>query len=185
MMKSILMIQIILLMSLSFMNLLINVIPAYNKSIHPVMMGVLLLILMILCSLNIELYNSMNWMSYLMFLIFIGGLMIIFMYFISFINNMKMSIKWNFIKMLIIKLFTMMMMMMFILYYLNINLPWYNNSMEMMQYINQLNMKFYSMYMYMYNKNYSMILSMIYLLVTLIFIVKICINKKLSLRKIN
>nr|YP_010845357.1 NADH dehydrogenase subunit 6 [Tetrastichus howardi]QXM14791.1 NADH dehydrogenase subunit 6 [Tetrastichus howardi] len=178
-------IQLILLMILSIINLFINMCPSNNKIIHPIILSLILLLLLMSSSLTIELYYNMNWISYLMFLIMIGGLMIIFLYFTSFIGNMKMSLKWNYIIMYPMKIILMFMFMFLIFIYIKFNYPWYFISMDISNYMNFYQIKFNTMYMYMYNKNYSLLICMIYLLIMLMFIVKICINKKISLRKLN
>nr|YP_010031607.1 NADH dehydrogenase subunit 6 [Necremnus tutae]QOV03002.1 NADH dehydrogenase subunit 6 [Necremnus tutae] len=182
--------KIIMLISLSIISILLNSIPSHNKLIHPVIMGLILLNISILCSMNSSLTNNNHWFSYLMFLIIIGGMMIIFLYFTSFISNMKTSMKWSFIINIPLKFFFIIIFIIYFMFNFNKYLFWLSEFSEIKSLM--LNMKILMnnnnmqiMYMYMYNKNFSTIISMIYLLICLTFIVKMCINKKMMLRKTN
>nr|ACH81773.1 NADH dehydrogenase subunit 6 [Nasonia longicornis]UVN15309.1 NADH dehydrogenase subunit 6 [Nasonia longicornis] len=180
MMKTIITLQVYFIILMIFISMLVISMPSYNN-IHPLFFSLLLLIYTISNSVNISVLNYTHWFSYIMFLIMIGGMMIIFLYFTSFINNVKMKINWMNLSSLFLKL-TMLIMIIMIMLSNNILLPWNNTNMEMMltnSIYNNIN------YMFMYNKNISMIISMLYLLLCLTMIVKITINNKITLRKIN
>nr|QVT11048.1 NADH dehydrogenase subunit 6 [Nasonia vitripennis] len=182
MMKTMITIQIYYIIMMIFISLLIISLPSHNKNIHPLIFCLLLLLLTIFNSMNISLLNYTHWFSYILFLIMIGGMMIIFLYFTSFINNMKMKINWTMFLSLPIKLMMLLMFITMMLLMNNTFLPWNNKVMEFFftnSIYNNIN------YMFMYNKNISMIITMLYLLMCLTMIVKITINNKLTLRKIN
>nr|YP_009176330.1 NADH dehydrogenase subunit 6 [Megaphragma amalphitanum]ALI86578.1 NADH dehydrogenase subunit 6 [Megaphragma amalphitanum] len=176
-------------MNMIMINMILNLIPSYNKNLNPLIMSLNLLMLAIMSSLNINLLSNYSMCAFIMYLIIIGGLMIMFLYFTSFINNLKMMIKWNYLIMLPIKFYLMFLTMIMFLLNINLILSWIKlneiNSMNFINYLNQMNLNIEIMYMYMFNKNFITILSMIYLFMCLTLIVKMYINKKMSLRKIN
>nr|ALO76910.1 NADH deshydrogenase subunit 6 [Trixagus sp. TRI01] len=59
---------------------------------HPVSMGLTLLIQISIIAMNLKLYNSNSWFSYILFIIMVGGLMIIFIYMTSISSNLKFVI---------------------------------------------------------------------------------------------
>nr|AEG25304.1 NADH dehydrogenase subunit 6 [Philotrypesis sp. JHX-2011] len=186
MMKSWMFIYIYLMSTMMMMNLLINSIPYQFNKIHPLIMMMLLFLLLLLSSISLSIYFDNNWFSYIMFLMMIGGMMIIFMYFTSFISNMKTSINWLYLIKMPIKLI-MMTMFFILLMKMNLNnFNWNNNYNEINPFIliqyNKINK---IMYMYMYNKNLSTLISIIYLLICLTMVVKIMLSKTFTLRKIN
>nr|YP_010952538.1 NADH dehydrogenase subunit 6 [Cechetra lineosa]WMQ52845.1 NADH dehydrogenase subunit 6 [Cechetra lineosa] len=143
---------------------------------HPLSMGMLILIQTLLTCLLSGMLIKTYWFSYILFLIFLGGLLVLFIYvssiasnemFFSLSNNMKIMI-------ITIILFMMMTQLMFIK-----NLNWMNliNNLEMNNFFNfmffnnenKINLN------KLYNNNSSMLmlLLIIYLFITLIAIVKI------------
>nr|WPS67074.1 NADH dehydrogenase subunit 6 [Hyssopus sp. 1 HHL-2023a] len=190
MMKSLIFMKLMILISMSLFNILLNSLPSHNKNMHPILMSLILLSLSTLSSMNISILNDNHWFSYLMFLIIIGGLMIIFLYFTSFINNMKMTMKLNYLTIFPFKMLLMMIFIMMLFIYMNKYFMWFNNFLEINNFkMLMKNMNFFinnqSLYLYLFNKNFTTIISMIYLLMCLTFIVKFCMNKKLMLRKMN
>nr|YP_009519810.1 NADH dehydrogenase subunit 6 [Trichogramma ostriniae]AOM68243.1 NADH dehydrogenase subunit 6 [Trichogramma ostriniae] len=190
MMKLITMYMILMLLLMSTMNLMINCISSYNKNLHPMIFGTMLLLMSIFSSLNINIFNDSPMFSFIMFLIVIGGMMILFLYFISFVSNMKMMMKWIYLKMIPIKIFLMILLILIMLMNKNNLLNWfylYNetnnlfniNSNDLMK--NNIN----CMYMYLNMKMMPTIIMMIYLFMCLTLIVKMFINKKMSIRKMN
>nr|UAA82149.1 NADH dehydrogenase subunit 6 [Micranisa ralianga] len=187
MMKPMIYIQIYLIIMIFMVHFLIFSFPTYPSKLHPLMLMLILLLLMILSSFLMNQFNNNHWFSYIMFLIMVGGMMIIFLYFTSFTSNMKMSLNWIYVTSLPIKF--LMMMSFFIMYFkiMNIMLPWNNKYNEISSLVKYTKFDAINncMFIYMYNKNYSMLISIIYLLICLTLIVKIMINKKLMLRKIS
>nr|AZL93513.1 NADH dehydrogenase subunit 6 [Torymus sp. ZJUH_2016035] len=153
-----------------------------NKFMHPMLMGIIMFITTMISSINLSLNFKNHWFSFLTFLILIGGMMILFLYFISFNNNMKMNMKWMFLMSIPLKSIFMFIFMFSI--YLNFNkIMWiYNiNDIKMSSFENKFNLNF----MYLEKKNMPSMIAMLYLLLTLSMIVKLCINKKIKIRKIN
>nr|UZA61128.1 NADH dehydrogenase subunit 6 [Graptomyza sp.] len=141
---------------------------------HPLSMGLMLLIQTITICLLSGLMSKSFWFSYILFLIFIGGMLILFIYVTSLASNemFTMSMK--------TMLYSMLMVMILFLYFMfNDKMTIMFNSMnnEMMQitqmnsYIqeNSLNLN----KLYNYPTNMITILLMNYLLITLIATVKI------------
>nr|QJQ72525.1 NADH dehydrogenase subunit 6 [Nymphalis ladakensis] len=142
---------------------------------HPFSMGLMILIqTLLLCLLSSMLINT-YWFSYILFLIFLGGLMVLFIYVSSIASNelFKMSF---FNK----SFYLYMILIMIISYFFKNNLFWMNFSIndEMINYFNsflffnnELNFNLSKLY----NKQtYLLTLMMIiYLFITLIATVKI------------
>nr|UJG45225.1 NADH dehydrogenase subunit 6 [Odontocerum albicorne] len=72
----------------------------------PLMINLTLIAQILLVSMIVGILNKNFWFSYILFLIFIGGLMILFLYVTSLINN---KLKFNQIKNLILKLTLMIL----------------------------------------------------------------------------
>nr|WGL40289.1 NADH dehydrogenase subunit 6 [Parasarpa zayla] len=156
----------ILLISISILLYFIN---------HPFAMGLLILIqTFIICLLSGMLINT-YWFSYILFLIFLGGLLVLFIYVSSVASNelfkIKPQIKISFIYILFIMFFSILF---------KNNLTWMNFSFndEMINFFNSI-LFFNNEYNFnlskLYNKqNYFLMMMMIiYLFITLIAIVKI------------
>nr|YP_009476074.1 NADH dehydrogenase subunit 6 [Macroglossum stellatarum]AVM10749.1 NADH dehydrogenase subunit 6 [Macroglossum stellatarum] len=143
--------------------------------IHPLSMGMLILIqTLLICSLSGMLIKT-YWFSYILFLTFLGGLLVLFIYVSSIASNEMFSPSTN-MKIMIFSLFIFMIMMQYI--YMK-NLNWMNliiNS-EMNNFLNftfinnenKINLN------KLYNNYSSMLMSLliIYLFITLIAVVKI------------
>lgn len=190
MIKIIIIIQIIIIIIISLFNILINIFPSYNKKIHPIILGILLFFISIINSLNLRIYINNNWFSFIIFLIIIRRIIILFLYFIRFIRNIIISIKFNYIKIIPIKFILIIIFFFIIIKKYRNNFIWYNNFNEIIKInllikINFINEKIQYIYIYIYNKNIITLLSIIYLFLCLTIIVKICLNKKYSIRKIN
>nr|AND96110.1 NADH deshydrogenase subunit 6 [Onthophagus cervicapra] len=139
---------------------------------HPLTMGMILLTQTINLSLFMGYLNINYWYSYILFLIMIGGMLVLFIYMTSVASNEKFSPS--------IKLFMFLMFMLFI--YLNltiINDPFYltinNNYIELKHNL--------SLNKYFNFPNLTIMFMLImYLLISLLVIVKITSFKKGSLR---
>nr|AYR05199.1 NADH dehydrogenase subunit 6 [Coleoptera sp. ACP-2013] len=62
---------------------------------HPLSMGGLILMQTILISITISNLSTTTWFSYILFLVMIGGLMILFIYMTSIASNEKFKLKLN------------------------------------------------------------------------------------------
>nr|YP_009185941.1 NADH dehydrogenase subunit 6 [Rugilus geniculatus]ALO70863.1 NADH deshydrogenase subunit 6 [Rugilus geniculatus] len=133
---------------------------------HPLSMGMILLSQTILISLITGLLSINFWFSYIMFLIMIGGMLVLFIYMTSIASNelFKFSIK-------IMSYSLIMLFIIFINLIMKINLmEYFLMNFNLLDYISinfSLN-KFIN-----YPSNYIMFLMIIYLLITLIAVVKI------------
>nr|UOU85159.1 NADH dehydrogenase subunit 6 [Egle inermis] len=140
---------------------------------HPLAMGLTLLIQTTLVCLMSGLMSKSFWFSYILFLVFLGGMLVLFIYVTSLASNEMFSFS---IKLLIISL-TMMITSIIILYFMDKNMLLQYSNLEIKS-IN--NMNSYLMEnslslnkLYNYPTNLLTILLMNYLLITLIAIVKI------------
>nr|YP_009995386.1 NADH dehydrogenase subunit 6 [Ochthebius hasegawai]QNP09802.1 NADH dehydrogenase subunit 6 [Ochthebius hasegawai] len=134
--------------------------------IHPLSMGMILLMQTIVISLITGFFNFNYWFSYILFLIMIGGMLVLFIYMTSIASNEKFKYNNKIMMMMIGMTFIMLMILIFIDDYMlsmNIfqNMIYKNNS--------------YLMLAKFYNKpsNMIMFLMIIYLFITLIAVVKI------------
>nr|YP_009995490.1 NADH dehydrogenase subunit 6 [Ochthebius sculptoides]QNP09945.1 NADH dehydrogenase subunit 6 [Ochthebius sculptoides] len=152
-----------MLLMLLIMNLMFSMIFLFM--IHPLSMGMILLMQTILISLITGFLNFNYWFSYILFLIMIGGMLVLFTYMTSVASNEKFNIN----NKLILMIITMLMMMILLLF--NDKFLIMNNNLNNFIYMN------YNYYMLskFYNNpsNYIMFLMIIYLFITLIAVVKI------------
>nr|YP_010560303.1 NADH dehydrogenase subunit 6 [Dryocosmus liui]UEE83323.1 NADH dehydrogenase subunit 6 [Dryocosmus liui] len=161
------------------------------KVLHPLVLGVIMLFFSIMISINLNIFNKSSIYSMMMFLIIIGGFLILFMYFNSFALNNKMILNNNMLIKSIYNVFLISLMTWLIIYK--------NNLFNMILFLNQklfelmpiMKMNFYKnetninlIYMKFY---YLTLFLMIYLLYTLIIIVKIIyyLNPKSMRQLIN
>nr|YP_009995425.1 NADH dehydrogenase subunit 6 [Ochthebius magnannulatus]YP_009995438.1 NADH dehydrogenase subunit 6 [Ochthebius mediterraneus]QNP09841.1 NADH dehydrogenase subunit 6 [Ochthebius magnannulatus]QNP09867.1 NADH dehydrogenase subunit 6 [Ochthebius mediterraneus] len=158
--------------------LIINITLSMNFMfmIHPLSMGMTLLIQTIVISLITGMLNFNYWFSYILFIVMIGGMLVLFIYMTSIASNEKF--KFN-NKLMI--LWIMMMMMIFIMFL-------YSDMMLMMincfNYIINNNSNYFMMSKFL-NKpsNIIMFMIIIYLFITLIAVVKITDLKSGPLRQ--
>lgn len=114
---------IILIILIFIFGIFINLIPSYSQIIHPLLIGIILLILSTINSLNLNLFFDRNWLSILIFLIIVGGILILFLYFTRFVINIKINLTWQFFTRLPTKRFIFFF---FIILCLNYNIINYN-----------------------------------------------------------
>nr|YP_009995282.1 NADH dehydrogenase subunit 6 [Ochthebius quadricollis]QNP09672.1 NADH dehydrogenase subunit 6 [Ochthebius quadricollis] len=162
------------MMILLFLNIILSI--NFMFMIHPLSMGMTLMIQTIVISLITGFLNFNYWFSYILFLIMIGGMLVLFIYMTSIASNEKF--KFN------MKLFLFLMLMMMCLMIMYINMD--NNMMFMQNFNMNMNSNInYLMMSKFYNKpsNMIMFLMIIYLLITLIAVVKITDFKSGPLRQ--
>nr|QNE85774.1 NADH dehydrogenase subunit 6 [Hydrotaea irritans] len=140
---------------------------------HPLAMGLTLLIQTTLVSLMSGLITKSFWFSYILFLVFLGGMLVLFIYVTSLASNemFSFSIKLLMISVMIffIMIFTMYMMdKNMLMQYSNLELNYISN---MNSYIMENSLSLNKLYNY--PMNLLTILLMNYLLITLIAVVKI------------
>nr|WPN85783.1 NADH dehydrogenase subunit 6 [Stomorhina sp.] len=140
---------------------------------HPLAMGLTLLIQTTLVCMTTGLMAKSFWFSYILFLVFLGGMLVLFIYVTSLASNemFTFSIKLMMISMMIF------MMLMISLFFMDKNLLIQYKNLEIMP---MFNLNSYIMEnslslnkLYNYPTNLLTILLMNYLLITLIAVVKI------------
>nr|QNJ33951.1 NADH dehydrogenase subunit 6 [Medetera sp. Qilemoge-2020] len=141
---------------------------------HPMAMGLILLIQTLLTCLTIGLLAKSFWFSYILFLVFLGGMLVLFIYVTSLASNEMFSLS---MKMTIVNMFIMILLVsMALLTDPSLMDPLMQNN-EMNELINSTSMLEENMLtlnkIYNYPTNMITIMLINYLLVTLIVIVKI------------
>nr|YP_011001012.1 NADH dehydrogenase subunit 6 [Bellardia viarum]WPN85809.1 NADH dehydrogenase subunit 6 [Bellardia viarum] len=161
------MIQWILLSILIILNFI------FMNMKHPLAMGLILLIQTMLVTLMSGVMIKSFWFSYILFLVFMGGMLVLFIYVTSLASNEMFSFS---MKLLFISLSIFMTMMILLFFMHNNNLSQYLNLETKSIY----NMNSYLMEnslslnkLYNYPTNLLTIMLMNYLLITLIAVVKI------------
>nr|YP_010626113.1 NADH dehydrogenase subunit 6 [Sininocellia gigantos]WBK02937.1 NADH dehydrogenase subunit 6 [Sininocellia gigantos] len=139
------------------------------KMKHPLIMGFMLIMQTLLISLISGFLNNIYWFSYILFIIMIGGMMILFIYMTSLASNEKFifSSLWFFIN--FITFFSLILLIMWIFPY-EFNIINLNNEQNLIFNLNKL---------YNMNSKNITLISIIYLLITLIIVIKIT-NKNLG-----
>nr|YP_009236446.1 NADH dehydrogenase subunit 6 [Muscina levida]AMH85744.1 NADH dehydrogenase subunit 6 [Muscina levida] len=161
------------MMQWTIMTLMIILNFVFMNMKHPLSMGLILLIQTTFVSLMTGLIAKSFWFSYILFLVFIGGMLVLFIYVTSLASNEMFTFS---IKLMIFSFILFAFSMMFLMFidkfdYLNyfnieiekiINYHYYNTENSLS--LNKL---------YNYPNNLLTIMLMNYLLITLIAIVKI------------
>nr|ALO70990.1 NADH deshydrogenase subunit 6 [Pselaphinae sp. 3 EF-2015] len=152
-------------MMLIMFNLMFSLMFIFLK--HPLSMGVILLLQTLIISMITGLMNNNFWFSYILFLIFIGGMLILFMYMTSIASNEMFSIS----KLMILLMMTLLtpLLWIFLKNYYQIN--FLNMNFENLFFHNHIN--FNLIKFYWYPNNLIMLILIFYLLLTLIASVKI------------
>nr|UEK75594.1 NADH dehydrogenase subunit 6 [Epistrophe zibaiensis] len=155
----------IMILMLAFMFLQMN---------HPLSMGMMLLVQTVMICCISGLMSKSFWFSYILFLIFIGGMLVLFIYVTSLASNEMFTLSMKMIVMLMINFMILMVMIIFmdkmILMFNSLNNEMMSIS-SLNNYImeNTLNLN----KLYNYPTNMITILLINYLLITLIATVKI------------
>nr|YP_009441913.1 NADH dehydrogenase subunit 6 [Trypodendron domesticum]AOY40121.1 NADH dehydrogenase subunit 6 [Trypodendron domesticum] len=150
---------------------------------HPLSLGFILLIQTILISLSSGILYLNFWFSYLLFLIMISGMLIMFIYMTSIASNEKFKMP----KYTLVIFYTMMTMIITIMIFQDKMMP--NSMNEILTMISQsinniiINKTPTLTKMFNFPKNKLIIMIMLYLLITLIAIVKITEKKMGPLRQ--
>nr|YP_009488028.1 NADH dehydrogenase subunit 6 [Culex lygrus]AWB99704.1 NADH dehydrogenase subunit 6 [Culex lygrus] len=153
---------------------------------HPLAMGLMLLIQTFLTCLMTGIYSKTFWFSYVLFLIFMGGMLVLFIYVTSLASNemFSMSFKLTFVSIMMIFLFII------ISYFfdntLMENFIKNNESMQLFNSNNLFNENFLSLNkMYNFPTNLITLLLINYLFLTLLVTVKITKKSYGPLRPMN
>nr|BCD58808.1 NADH dehydrogenase subunit 6 [Lethe sicelis] len=142
---------------------------------HPICMGLLILLQTLFICLLLGMLINSYWFSYILFLVFLGGLLVLFIYVSSIASNELMN--FTFLNKFVIFI---PLLILFLTILLKNNLNWLNLS------FNEDMNNFVNMFLFTYNENninlfklYNeqtyllMIIMIIYLFITLIAVVKI------------
>nr|YP_010254114.1 NADH dehydrogenase subunit 6 [Scaphidium formosanum]QTZ18655.1 NADH dehydrogenase subunit 6 [Scaphidium formosanum] len=142
-------------MTIAFLLVLMN---------HPLTMGLILLLQTILITLISSTMMTNFWFSYILFLIMISGMLVLFIYMTSLASNEKFKYS-N--KLMLLSISTMSTYLIINKFMIN------NNNMDFMSWNNNLMFKMNLSKFLNSPSNLMMIMLIIYLLITLIAIVKI------------
>nr|ASM82838.1 NADH dehydrogenase subunit 6 [Cryptophyllium tibetense] len=140
---------------------------------HPLSMGITIMMQTMIVSMMSGMMFKSFWFSYILFLMYIGGMMIMFIYMTSLMPNMMFSMKY---KTMIIIIMTMMLM-----YYI-MNKYQQMSNMDMNQ-TNEQNMMLIKMHMN--PSNYNTIMLAMYLMYTMITVYNMTEYKKGTLKLKN
>nr|AVN67774.1 NADH dehydrogenase subunit 6 [Periplaneta australasiae] len=152
----------------------------FTQMNHPLAMGLMLLIqTMIMCMVSGMLSQSF-WFAYVLFLIFLGGMLVLFIYVTSLASNEMFYMS---MKMMLTMILTLLVL------FLLINTDQTINNMEMMmhEYMYNTENEMMNSLTKLYNQPTNMITIMLasYLFLTLIVVVKITNISKGPLRQMN
>lgn len=161
--------------------ILLTIYNFITNYIHPTLIIILILIYRVSISILISLWRHTFIYSIIFFLIIVRGLLIIFLYFSSLISNEKNNLSPKiFLNSIFIILFTIFITTPLKHFKSTLNINIENTSLTKINYLIFHNI----LKIYIYPHNNFTFLSMIYLLIALFSIIKICSIKFSSLRKI-
>nr|YP_003204861.1 NADH dehydrogenase subunit 6 [Mongoloraphidia harmandi]ACO92561.1 NADH dehydrogenase subunit 6 [Mongoloraphidia harmandi] len=151
----------------------ISVLLLFNmmKIKHPLSMGFFLIIqVFIICMMN-GIMSNFFWFSYIFFLTMIGGLLIIFIYMTSLASNEFFNFSY---KNLMFNISLLMLLLLMLYFYTNQFLKmnfYFNNNMNLLFYQNELYLNLNKLYNI--SSKLVTLMSMLFLFITLITIIKI------------
>nr|YP_009692006.1 NADH dehydrogenase subunit 6 [Paradyschiria parvula]QEG77641.1 NADH dehydrogenase subunit 6 [Paradyschiria parvula] len=163
------MIQFLIHLFLMTMNIL------FMSMNHPMSLGLILFLQTLILAILSSIINP--WYSYMLFLIFIGGLLVLFIYVISLASNEIFSINFKLLSLIYL------MLMLILLYSFYLDFFFFSNFLNQDSQIFNINMKmnefnFSLIKLYNFPTNFLSITMMLYLLFTLIASIKIsCVSK--------
>nr|YP_010579373.1 NADH dehydrogenase subunit 6 [Thalamita integra]UEV85605.1 NADH dehydrogenase subunit 6 [Thalamita integra] len=156
-------------MTLIFIPTILMLSFLFTRLVHPLSMGLTLLIQTILISLTAGLSTYSYWFSYILFMIFLGGMLVLFIYVTSLASNESFSFSYSTLAISLIVLFSL----------LPITLIWdyFFNSFTAQLPLSSMNMEasnvFIISWIYSINLMNFTLFIIVYLLLTLIVVVKI------------
>nr|YP_007026866.1 NADH dehydrogenase subunit 6 [Metacrangonyx spinicaudatus]CCI69430.1 NADH dehydrogenase subunit 6 [Metacrangonyx spinicaudatus] len=142
---------------------------------HPLFMTTMIALQSVLISMTIYLFNSISWFSYLLFMIFLSGMLVVLIYVSSLASNLTM--KYFFLDTKSLVIFSILLFLPpFLMYEATF---FYNNNMDFSNLSNLIMTasKVYSSQMYLFT-----VLIICYLLILLILVVKNSLFTKGPLR---
>nr|YP_010621003.1 NADH dehydrogenase subunit 6 [Periplaneta constricta]WAX39386.1 NADH dehydrogenase subunit 6 [Periplaneta constricta] len=152
----------------------------FTQMNHPLAMGLMLLIQTIIMCMMTGILSQSFWFSYILFLIFLGGMLVLFIYVTSLASNEMFYMS---MKMMLIMILIMLMLMLLI----NFNQTTNNMENMMHEYMYNMENEMMNSLMKLYNQPTNLITIMLasYLFLTLIAVVKITNILKGPLRQMN
>nr|UZT67420.1 NADH dehydrogenase subunit 6 [Aegilips sp. ZJUH 20220002] len=162
---------------LIFLGLMMLVIPLDKDNLHPLILGLIMLIYSVLVMLMMMMFSSSSFYSFVMFMVIVGGFLILFLYFNSFAINNKIMLKYISLKYIMYKFILIMMIYLMINNQFN-DLLSINDSLIEMNFL----LNFFYMFdfnlnndiLYIYNKFYFLSLfGIIYLFYSMIIVIKV------------
>nr|QCQ20640.1 NADH dehydrogenase subunit 6 [Callinectes sapidus] len=82
-------------MILIFLPFILILSLMFTRLVHPLSMGLTLLVQTVLISLAAGLSTCSYWFSYILFMIFLGGMLVLFIYVTSLASNESFSFSWS------------------------------------------------------------------------------------------
>nr|QHZ87526.1 NADH dehydrogenase subunit 6 [Mesopodagrion tibetanum] len=161
-----------MLITLMIMNSLL-----FNMMKHPMSAGIMLLIQTVITSMVTTTISKDAWFSYILFLVFLGGMLVLFIYMTSVASN-EMFQKGN-----IMVLPPMIIILMIM--YLMIDFTWLMNNTEEIYYNFMSEKVSLSTSLFNYPNNIMTTVAVLYLFLTLIVVVKITESYLGPIRSIN
>nr|YP_009114120.1 NADH dehydrogenase subunit 6 [Euphaea yayeyamana]AHC02118.1 NADH dehydrogenase subunit 6 [Euphaea yayeyamana] len=149
----------------------------FMKMKHPMSMGIILLVQTIYICIITSSMAQNAWFSYILFLVFLGGMLVLFIYMNSVASNELFQTSKNFMWVMMPVLFMLPLMMID-------PMTLFNNSDEMYTMDNQSEF-WQTSSMFNYPNNIMTILAVMYLFLTLIVVVKITESHQGPLRSSN
>nr|YP_009114559.1 NADH dehydrogenase subunit 6 [Homologenus malayensis]AIB52337.1 NADH dehydrogenase subunit 6 [Homologenus malayensis] len=159
-------------MSLLMMPIMMTFSIIFTRMHHPLSMGLILLLQTVLVCASSGMTSSSFWFSYILFLIFLGGMMVLFIYIASLASNKKF--KFPLLPTFLLFLFLLASMMMTFFFFDSMNLPtsnflslsssllmFYQNKTMLINWIYSPKLIFFTLFI------------VLYLLLTLLVVVKI------------
>nr|YP_009529027.1 NADH dehydrogenase subunit 6 [Phryganea cinerea]AXU98782.1 NADH dehydrogenase subunit 6 [Phryganea cinerea] len=136
---------------------------------HPLLITIIMIIQTTIMSMMLGSMSISFWMSYMMFLTFIGGMLVLFIYVASLTSNKLNFLTWN--KIFLLSSITIVFFFIMKIYFFNMNLEM-EKFLNLFLFMNMENNLFLSNF---YNKNemFLTILLMNYLMLTLVIVTKI------------
>nr|UQJ75219.1 NADH dehydrogenase subunit 6 [Allotermes cf. paradoxus]URX53925.1 NADH dehydrogenase subunit 6 [Allotermes sp.] len=147
----------------------------FTQTIHPLAMGMILLTQTMLTCLISGIMHQSFWFQYILFMVFVGGMLVLFIYVASLASNEMFSLSTKLVMMMAV----MMPMM------LAVKSPTMMNSKETLMHKMTVQNEILTMTTKMYNypQGWLTVLMAMYLLMTLIVVVKITNVSKGPLRQ--
>nr|YP_009745916.1 NADH dehydrogenase subunit 6 [Sciara ruficauda]QIH95761.1 NADH dehydrogenase subunit 6 [Sciara ruficauda] len=169
----------------SLMNFILLILTfMFTLMKHPLSMGLMLLLQTLTICLITGMMNNSFWFSYILFLVFLGGMLVLFIYVTSLASNEL----FNFSTKLFLIIFSLLIITFIVHYMMDSTQFMFINNNEMMELnFNFLNKENYIVIYKLYNypTNLITLLLINYLLLTLIIVVKITDFYHGPLRNLN